>query len=147
MLQPQSVAPDFTLADQHGQPHTLSSHKGRYTLVYFYPKDDTPGCTKEACMIKEAYGDFKKLDVTVFGISADSPKSHLKFAEKYELPFTLLSDPDKTVIRAYGAAKMIGTARISYLINPEGIIAKTYPSVDPATHAGTILKDLYELIA
>ncbi len=145
MLQLQSLAPDFTLVDQNEHPHTLSSYRGHYTLVYFYPKDDTPGCTKEACMIKEVYDDFKKLGVNVFGISTDSPKSHLKFAQKYELPFTLLSDPEKTVIKTYGAAKMIGTARISYLIDPEGIVIKVYPSVDPATHAETILKDIYGL--
>ena len=105
MLSINDIAPDFNLQDQNNEAHTLSQHKGSYVLVYFYPKDDTPGCTKEACMIRDVYDDFEKKGIVVIGISADSPKSHKKFAEKYELPFTLLSDEDKSIIDAYGALK------------------------------------------
>ena len=97
-----SIAPDFTLPDQDGRQHTLSHHRGSWVLLYFYPKDDTPGCTKEACMIRDAFPDFGKLKVNVFGVSVDSVASHKKFAEKYQLPFTLLADEDKKVVQEYG---------------------------------------------
>lgn len=135
-------APAFRLLNQESMPIELDQFHGSYVLVYFYPKDDTPGCTKEACMIRDAYQDFKNLGVTVIGISKDSPESHKKFAEKYELPFILLSDPEKKTIGEYHAKGGMFTRRISYLIDKEGKIAKAYPKVDPATHAGEILKDL-----
>lgn len=121
--------------------------------MYFYPKDDTPGCTKEACAITDVYGDFKKLGVVVLGVSKDSPKSHKKFATKYNLPFTLLSDVDIAVAELYGAWQektmfgktVLGMLRISYLIDVEGKIVKVYPNVDPANHALQILKDVKEL--
>jgi len=131
---------DFSLADQDNIIHKLSDYTGR-VLLYFYPKDDTPGCTKEACMITEVYDDFNKAEITVLGVSGDSPLTHKKFKEKYNLPFTLLSDPDKKVIREYGAYSILFTKRISYLID-KGIIIKVYPKVDPATHAMEILKDV-----
>ncbi|MFA6514830.1 MAG: peroxiredoxin [Candidatus Paceibacterota bacterium] len=131
---------DFNLVDQNGVAHKLSDYSGR-VLLYFYPKDDTPGCTKEACMITEVYDDFKKAGITVLGVSSDSPESHKKFAEKYNLPFTLLSDPSKIAIKAYGASSMLFTKRISYLID-KGIIIKVYPKVDPASHAREILKEI-----
>lgn len=150
MLPIGAIAPEFTLLDQDGREQTLSSYRGQTVLLYFYPKDDTPGCTKEACTIADAYHDFKRLGVTVFGVSADSPESHKAFAEKYELPFRLLSDPNHEVIKAYdayseadlGEGLGIHTKRISYLIDTEGKILKVYPEVDPATHAVEILKDL-----
>jgi peroxiredoxin Q/BCP len=116
----------------------------------FYPKDDTPGCTKEACTIAEVYKDFKRLGVTVFGVSKDSSKSHKKFANKYNLPFILLADPTGEMITKYGAMveksmfgkKYLGIARVSYLISPEGKIAKVYLEVDPANHALELLKDI-----
>lgn len=145
MLNTNEQAPGFTLKDQDGVERSLADHEGKYVLVYFYPKDDTPGCTKEACAIKDSYGNFEKLGVKVFGISADSPESHKKFADKYGLPFTLLSDPDKKVIEAYGAKGALGTKRVSYLICPDGNIAKVYPKVDPASHAQEILKDIHAL--
>ncbi len=149
MLTPGTLAPHFALFDQNGETHELSAYRGRKVVLYFYPKDDTPGCTKEACAIADVYGDFERLGVTVFGVSADSPESHRAFAEKYSLPFTLLSDPERAVIKAYGAYQEtdpsgsgIHTRRVTYLIDEEGNIAKAYPEVDPATHALEILKDL-----
>ncbi|MBY0537893.1 thioredoxin-dependent thiol peroxidase [Patescibacteria group bacterium] len=143
-------APAFSLPDQNNELHTLKQYKGSWMLLYFYPKDDTPGCTKEACMIADVYKDFKRLKVTVLGVSKDTPKSHKKFAEKYSLPFTLLSDPTMEMMDKYGAfvvkkmygKEVRGTNRISYLINPEGKIAKAYPDVDPANHALELLKDI-----
>jgi peroxiredoxin Q/BCP len=146
-------APSFKLKDQDERTHTLKAQAGKWALVYFYPKDDTPGCTKEACAIAEMYDAFKRQGVAVFGVSSDSPRSHKKFVEKYHLPFTLLSDETMEVIEKYGAAvekrvrgKLVRhTARVSYLINPEGNIAKTYPDVDPATHAPELLSDIKSL--
>ncbi len=152
MLKVGTKAKDFTLADQDGETHTLSDYFGNWILIYFYPKDDTPGCTKEACMIGDVFPKFKKLKAKVFGISADSEKSHKKFADKYDLPFTLLSDGDKKVLKMYGALgeksmygkKYIGILRNSYLINPEGKIAKVYEKVNPEKHADEVLGDIKE---
>lgn len=146
MIEINTPAPDFSLVDQDNIPHTLSKYRGQYVLIYFYPKDDTPGCTTEACTIRDMYKDFESNNVKVLGISKDSITSHKKFAEKYNLPFTLLSDTDKKVLELYGAAKEDGgTNRISYLINPEGVIVKTYSKVDPTSHGAEILKDIYAL--
>ncbi len=145
MLQEGSKAPNFTLKNHVGDSVSLSDFTGSKTLVYFYPKDDTPGCTKEACTITEMYDDFEKAGIVVLGISKDSPESHRAFREKYNLPFALLSDPDGSVIDQYGAKGFLGTKRISYLIDPNGNILKTYPNVDPATHAYEILKDAKSL--
>ncbi len=150
MLKVGRKAPLFTLKDQNGETQSWKTYLGKWTLIYFYPKDDTPGCTKEACTIAEIYNDFKRLKVNVFGVSKDTPKSHQKFAEKYNLPFTLLSDPTMEMMDKYGALVMKkmygkevrGTNRISYLINPEGKIVKVYPEVDPASHALELLKDI-----
>ena len=150
MLTTDTHAPDFTLQDQNEVTHSLHQYAGKWVLLYFYPKDDTPGCTKEACTIAEVYDDFQAKDVVVLGVSKDSPQSHKKFAEKYSLPFTLLSDPNREVIELYGAEKDtklfgkigLGTKRISYLISPDMQIAKVYPDVDPATHAAQLLQDI-----
>ncbi len=150
MLKIGRKAPQFSLLDQDRQTHTLKQYTGQRVLLYFYPKDDTPGCTKEACMIADVYKDFKRMKVQVFGVSKDTPASHKKFAEKYQLPFTLLSDPAMTMMDQYGALVMKkmygkdvrGTNRISYLIDRTGKIAKVYPDVDPATHALALLQDL-----
>ncbi len=150
MLKVGTKAPDFKLKDQNGKEHSLSSHKGELVLVYFYPKDDTPGCTKEACTIRDMYSGFQKQCVKVFGISKDSVESHKKFADKYNLPFTLLSDSDRKVINDYEASKEIfgnpGTKRISYIIGKDGIILKAYDNVDPVNHAGEILRDISDII-
>ena len=145
MLEINTKAPDFTLEDQDGKAQTLSTSKGSYVLVYFYPKDDTPGCTKEACVIRDMYEEFERVGVRVFGISADTVESHKQFAEKYSLPFRLLADPTKTRIAAYEASGPLFSKRISYLIDPEGTIVKAYADVDPTTHGGEILKDVYAL--
>ena len=150
MLELHANAPEFSLFDQNEQTHTLGQYLGQWLVIYFYPKDDTPGCTKEACTIAEVYSEFASLGVTVLGVSKDSIASHKKFAEKYKLPFRLLSDPTGSMIEAYGAWKeksmfgktAMGTLRITYLINPAGLIEKVYPNVDPASHALEILKDI-----
>lgn len=148
-----SIAPDFTLADQDGAEHTLSQYKGKYVLVYFYPKDDTPGCTKEACSLGEYMPDFSKSDAVILGISPDTVKSHKKFTEKYGLKFTLLADPEKKAISAYdvwGLKKFMGREyegvyRTSFLVAPDGTIAKVYEGVKPEAHAAEVLADLQEL--
>lgn len=145
-----SIAPDFTLPDQDGNTHRLSDSQGSWVLVYFYLKDDTPGCTKEACVVRDVWPDFSAVNAVVFGISADSVKSHKKFAEKYGLPFTLLSDEQKEVVKAYGVwglKKMMGReyegiSRTSFLINPAGIIEKVYEKVKPEVHAQEVLEDV-----
>ncbi len=153
MLKVGRKAPLFTLPDQTGVDVSLKTYRGAWVLLYFYPKDDTPGCTQEACTIAEVYKDFSRRKVTVLGVSKDSVKSHKKFAEKYNLPFTLLSDPTMEMMDTYGALVMKkmygkevrGTNRITYLINPEGKIAKVYENVDPANHALELLKDIKAL--
>lgn len=149
MLEKGQSAPVFTLPDQDGHVHQLSDYFGKKVVLYFYPKDDTPGCTTEACAIAELYDEFKKRNVEVFGVSADDADSHKMFASKYSLPFTLLSDPAHKVIAAYGAYKDedasglgIHTKRITYIIDESGVIYKSYPEVDPMTHADTVLADL-----
>lgn len=146
-------APNFTLPDQNGKDHKLSDYKGSWVLVYFYPKDDTPGCTKEACSIRDNFPKFKKSKAIVLGVSVDSVKSHAKFAEKYDLPFILLSDEDKKVVKKYGVwakkkfmgKEYMGTVRTSFLIDPAGKIAKIYEKVNPETHAEEVLKDLQKI--
>jgi peroxiredoxin Q/BCP len=132
---------DFSLVDQDNIEHKLSDYNDRNVLLYFYPKDDTPGCTKEACTITEVYDGFKKAGIVVLGVSTDSPASHKKFLEKYSIPFTLLSDPNRKVIKDYNADSLLFTKRISYLIK-KGIIYKSYSKVDPANHAMEILSDI-----
>ncbi|HQV65114.1 MAG TPA: peroxiredoxin [Candidatus Paceibacterota bacterium] len=144
-LQQGAVAPEFTLQDHTGTMRSLSEFKGSYVVLYFYPKDDTPGCTKEACMIRDVYNDFETEGIVVLGVSKDSPESHVKFREKYQLPFILLSDMDKSVIGAYGADGILFNKRITYVIDPNGIIAKIYPNVDPAGHAMELLNDIKNL--
>ncbi|HEY0964497.1 MAG TPA: thioredoxin-dependent thiol peroxidase [Candidatus Paceibacterota bacterium] len=153
MLDIGSIAPTFSLADQDGKNRSLAEFKGQWVLIYFYPKDDTPGCTKEACTIAEVYDDFNKQRIAVLGVSKDSPQSHKKFAEKYRLPFTLLSDQKGDMIEAYGAwgeksmfgRRFMGIRRISYLIDGEGKVVRVYPEVDPASHALQILNDVKSL--
>jgi peroxiredoxin Q/BCP len=143
-------APDFKLPDQDGTLHTIGEYKGKWVLLYFYPKDDTPGCTKEACAIRDDFLDFDKLKLQVLGVSADSVANHKKFAEKYALPFTLLADEKRQVIKAYGVwgkkkfmgREYEGIFRQSFLIDPGGKIAKVYEKVRPAEHATEVLADM-----
>lgn len=152
-LKTKDKSPDFTLLDQNGKEHKLSDYKGKVVLIYFYPKDDTPGCTKEACGIRDIWKDFEKAGITVLGISTDSVKSHKKFEEKYKLPFTLLADENKEVVEKYGVwgektfmgRKYMGTNRMSFLIDKEGNIAKIYEKVKPEEHAGEVLEDVNNL--
>jgi peroxiredoxin Q/BCP len=135
------TAPDFTLADQNGSMHTLSSYLGQKIVVYFYPKDDTPGCTKEACGIRDNFKEFISEQIQVFGISYDNPESHKKFAEKYEIPFILLSDTDKKVAKSYAANGLLFAKRKTYLINEEGRIIKIFEKVDVSDHANEIINE------
>ena len=148
-----SVAPDIELPDQGGEWHRLSYHRGGWVLLYFYPKDDTPGCTKEACGLRDYFPNFRKLKAKVFGVSVDSIQSHAKFAKKYKLPFTLLSDEGRVAVRTYGVwgkKKFMGrvyegTLRTSFLIDPKWKVRKVYKDVNPAIHSEEVLADLNEL--
>lgn len=150
MLQEGVLAPDFALQDQEEVLHNLSDYRGKKVVLYFYPKDDTPGCTKEACSFRDSFGDFRKNGLVVLGVSKDSISSHAKFQEKYSLPFPLLSDTDTTVIKAYeawGPKKYMGrdyegVLRITYIIDEEGKILKAYEKVKPQDHAQEILEDI-----
>ncbi len=141
---------DFKLPDQDNKLQSLSNYKGKWVVLYFYPKDDTPGCTKEACSFRDSFNQLQKLGVIILGVSKDSILSHQKFAQKYHLNFPLLSDPEAKVIKKYktwGKKKFLGREyegilRTTYLINPKGIIAKVYEKVDPIDHANLILADL-----
>ena len=145
-------APDFTLPDQDGVEQTLSNYAGKWVLLYFYPKDDTPGCTIEACTIRDQFADFKKIHAVVLGVSTDSVKSHKRFADGYQLPFTLLADENKEVVNLYGVygeKKMmgrtyLGTKRTSFLIDPAGVVKKIYENVKPPKHAGEVIADIAE---
>ncbi|MCH7952165.1 peroxiredoxin [Patescibacteria group bacterium] len=134
-------APVFSAKDQKGKTHRLADYKGEWLLIYFYPRDFTSGCTREACEFRDNFEQLKK-KVNIVGVSADSQESHAKFAAKHDLPFTLLADKKRQIISAYGAKVGIFTRRFSYLIGPEGRIAKIYRSVNPKIHAKQILKDL-----
>lgn len=144
MLNPGTKAPNFSAPDQEGNVHKLSDHYGQWLVLYFYPRDNTPGCSQEACAFRDSYQDFKKRDIEVIGVSTDSVESHEKFAKKYELPFPILADKNKEIVSAYQANGLV--RRISYLINPDGFIAKIYPKVHPQEHAREVLKDLEALM-
>lgn len=152
MLEEKTLAPDFTLSDKEGDQISLSDFRGKKVVLYFYPKDNTPGCTKQACAFAGAYQAFKTKDVVVIGISKDSVASHKKFAEKYNLPFILLSDPEHKVIEAYDVWKekklygkvSMGVVRSTYIIDENGIIDKAVPKVKPDTNAEEILAYLNE---
>lgn len=150
MLQIGNAAPDFTLTNNDGVPTSLSDFKGKKVVLYFYPKDNTPGCTRQACAFAGLYGEFQKRGVEVIGISKDSVASHVKFAQKYQLPFILLSDPDRIAIEAYGVwqeKKMcgkvsMGVVRTTFLIDEAGVITDIMPRVKPDTNAEEILAQL-----
>ena len=150
MLETGIKAPDFTLLNQDGESVTLSQYLGKKVILYFYPKDNTPGCTKQACGFAQLYPDFVKKGAVILGVSKDSVKSHKKFEEKYQLPFTLLSDPDLVAIQAYDVwkeknmygKKVMGVVRTTYLINEEGIIEKAYTKVKAAQNPNDMLEVL-----
>ena len=146
-------APDFTLPGEDGKQHSLADYTGKWVLLYFYPKDDTAGCTKQACSLRDEFPKFKKMKAEVVGVSTDSVGSHGKFADKYELPFTLLADMEKGLVKLYGVwgkkkfmgREYMGTLRTSFLIDPKGNIAKIYEAVKPEEHAEEVLEDLKQL--
>ena len=152
MLQAGMKAPDFTLLDPTGKPVSLSDFFGKPIVLYFYPKDNTPGCTRQACAFAGLYGEFQRRGITVIGISKDSVASHVKFAQKYSLPFILLSDPEQKAIGAYGVLKeknmygktVVGVVRTTFLIDPDGTIREVMEKVKPDTNASEILARLPE---
>jgi thioredoxin-dependent peroxiredoxin len=143
-------APDFSLADSDGKIWTMADFKGSTVVLYFYPKDSTPGCTIEACNFRDNYGEFQKKGVRVIGVSPDTAASHSKFRQKHSLPFLLLADPEKTLISAYGAygekmmygKKVHGVIRSTFVIDGNGTITKVFPKVTPLNHAKQILETL-----
>lgn len=147
LLTEKTLAPDFELADETGKMQKLSDYKGKNILLYFYPKDDTPGCTTEACSFRDAFADYTKAGIVILGVSADSVKSHVKFKEKYHLQFNLLADVDHKVCEEYGVwglKKMMGKEymgifRTSYLIGPDGTIKKVFANIKPDGHSQEVL--------
>ena len=152
MLEVGTKAPEFTLPDKDGNPVSLSDFTGKKVVLYFYPKDNTPGCTRQACAFAGAYKEFKTLDAVVIGVSKDSAASHQKFADKYNLPFILLSDPDRQAIEAYGVWQekknygkvSMGVVRSTFVIDENGVIEKVMSKVKPDTNAAEILAYLRE---
>ncbi|HSS20694.1 MAG TPA: thioredoxin-dependent thiol peroxidase [Pyrinomonadaceae bacterium] len=151
MIKEGTLAPTFIAKDGNGDTVKLKDLRGQRVVLYFYPKDDTPGCTKEACSFRDAFGDFKKRGIKVLGVSTDSEASHKKFAAKYKLPFTLVSDPDHSIADAYevyGEKKFMGRTymgvkRMTFLIDEKGRIKKVYEKVKPDEHAQEVL-DVFE---
>lgn len=152
MLEVGTKAPDFTLLDKDGKTVSLADFAGKRVVLYFYPRDNTPGCTRQACAFAQNFEDFRRQDIVVIGISKDSVASHLKFAQKYGLPFILLSDPELQAIQAYGVWQekklygkvSMGVVRSTYIIDPQGLIEKVMPKVKPDTNAAEILAYLAE---
>ncbi len=148
-------APAFTLPDENGKMHSLSDYRGQPVILYFYPKDDTPGCTTEACSFRDDYSAYEGKNVTILGVSPDSPKSHAKFKAKYQLPFTLLADEDHQVAEAYGVwglkksfgKEYMGILRTTFLIGSDGRIAKVFENVKPAEHSNEVLDALDQVSA
>src|SRR5436190_15006820 len=143
-------APDFTATATDGRKISLSDFRGKPVVLYFYPRDDTPGCTKESCAFRDEFSDFKKKGAVILGVSIDSAKSHAKFTDKYKLPFPLLADEDKTIVQAYGVwgqksflgRKYLGTHRVTFLIGPDGTVKKIWPKVKPVEHAKEVLDSI-----
>ena len=150
LVEPGKKAPAFSLKDQDNRTRRLADYAGRPVVLYFYPKDDTPGCTKEACAFRDHFADFKKKGAVVLGVSTDPVKAHAKFVTKFKLPFTLLADEDKQIVEAYGVwgpktfmgRKYLGTHRMTFLIGPDGRIRKIWPKVKPEEHAAEVLAAL-----
>ncbi len=149
-LKPGDQAPEFSAFTQNGTRVSLADYRGKHVVLYFYPRDDTPGCTKEACAFRDAYAAFREKGVTVLGVSTDTLKSHGKFAEKFKLPFELLVDEDKLIVQAYGVwgekrfmgRKYQGTHRVTFLIGPDGKIKQIWPAVKPDQHAAEVLSTI-----
>lgn len=141
-------APEFDLKDSEGKNHKLADYAGQTIVIYFYPKDDTPGCTKEACSFRDSYQDFRDAGIEVIGISPDTEKSHLKFRRKYDLPFVLLADPDHAVCELYGVwgvkknygREYEGVFRTTFIIDPQGMVKRVFKNVKPSDHSQEVLK-------
>ncbi len=153
MIEVGQAAPDFSLVDQDGKVVTLSAGKGSPIVLYFYPKDDTPGCTKEACAFRDAFAEYRKRSVRILGISPDDPASHARFVKKYELPFTLLSDPDHEVSETYGVwrqknlygRKSMGVERTTFIIDETGVVRAAFPRVKVDGHSDAVIASLDDL--
>ena len=145
-----AVAPGFTLPDQKGKSHDLTDYRGKWVVLYFYPKDDTPGCTQEACTFRDDLNQLTAMGAQVIGISVDDSASHAEFANKYHLPFPLLADKDGKVAASYGALWNLGlvkfASRYTFLIDPQGKIARVYQKVDTSRHSKEIIEDLKKLV-
>jgi len=149
-VQAGEVAPDFSLMDESGINHSLSDYRGKPVVLYFYPKDDTPGCTAEACSFRDGYGAYHRSGVVILGVSPDSSKKHTKFREKYSLPFTLLADEEHKVCDLYGVwgrkkfmgREYDGVFRTTFLIDPQGIVLKVFENVKPDGHSDQVLQAL-----
>lgn len=149
---PGTPAPDFALPDETGTLRRLSDFRGQTIVLYFYPKDDTPGCTTEACNFRDDYSAYQQAGVTILGVSPDSPKSHAKFKQKFQLPFSLLADEDHAVCEAYGVwgqkkfmgKEYMGVLRTTFIIDPEGKIKKVFENVKPAEHSAEVLAAVRE---
>jgi peroxiredoxin Q/BCP len=146
MLTPDSPAPSWSGKDQNGKTYSSAGLAGSWYVLYFYPKDDTPGCTKEACGFRDRFASLSKV-ATVIGVSADSEKSHQSFIKKYSLPFTLIADTDKGIIKAFGADGLFFPKRVTFVVDPKGVIRKIYKDVDCAGHAEEIESDVRALQA
>jgi|HigsolmetaAR202D_1030399.scaffolds.fasta_scaffold00794_8 peroxiredoxin Q/BCP len=141
-----SAAPDFRLQDQNGKWHELKDYRGKWVALYFYPKDQTPGCTAQACEFRDNIFAFKEANAQILGVSIDDVESHKKFAEKHSLPFPILADPNKEVVKAYGVLGLLGFAkRETFLIDPQGVIVKQYSVGNPKGHSETVLADIKRL--
>lgn len=142
MLAVGASTPELVGVDQAGATHRLSETRGHPTVVYFYPMDETPGCTKEACAFRDVWSQYEKANVRIFGVSRDDKESHEKFATKYKLPFPLIADTDGTWAAAFGVPRMFGRySRVSFLLGSDGKVLKVYPNVDPGVHAASVLAD------
>ena len=143
-------APGFKLLDQEGNVHKLKDYKGKWLVIYFYPKDNTPGCSKEACNFRDNIDPIRELGARVVGVSTDTVKKHANFVKKFKIPFTLLADEGQKMVNDYGVwglkkfmgREYMGTNRMTFIVNPQGKIAKVYPKVKAATHGGEVLADL-----
>lgn len=150
MVEEGKKAPAISLPDQDGNVHTLEDYKGKWVILYFYPKDNTPGCTIESCGFRDAKKQYDQVNAVIFGISCDDEKSHTKFIEKFGLPFNLLADTEKKTVEDYGVykeksmygKKYMGIERTTFLINPEGMVHKIYYKVKPQGHEAEVLKDI-----
>ena len=155
MIQEGARAPDFTIESDAGEQINLSGLRGKPVVLYFYPKDDTPGCTTQACGIRDAYGEFEQVGAVVLGVSPDSVKKHVKFKDKYDLPFTLLADPEHEVAERYGVwgekqymgRSYMGINRTTFVIGPDGTVVKVFEKVKPDTHVDDVLAALGAVMA